>query len=68
MTKCLQNNVDSSRTALDLALTTANNMGVGLLLVSEPNINTIKNRKDWLFDHNLSTVIKVLNKNIPLLD
>ncbi|KAJ8910525.1 hypothetical protein NQ315_012822 [Exocentrus adspersus] len=53
-----------SRPAHDLALGTANELGAGIILMSEPNRNAIQLRKDWLYDTDIDTAIKVKDRNI----
>lgn len=62
--KFLQINTNRSRPAHDLALATANKIGAGIIAISEPNKNAIKNRRDWIFDEHLDTAIKVLDRRL----
>lgn len=50
-----------------MALATANEIKAGLILLSEPNRNAIRYRKDWITDLELDTAIKILNKNIAII-
>lgn len=63
--KFLQVNLNRSRQAHDLALATANEMNVDILIVSEPNRLAISNRTDWIFDRELDVGVKVLS-NMPI--
>ncbi|KAJ8971162.1 hypothetical protein NQ317_006549, partial [Molorchus minor] len=49
----------------DMALATANQIGAGIILVSEPNRNAIRNRNDWICYEDLDTAIKVLDRDAP---
>lgn len=62
--KILQINVNRSRPAHDIALATANEIGACVILISEPNRNVLHNRKDWVFDDNLDTAIKITDRNV----
>lgn len=63
--KFLQINLNRSRQAHDLALATANELSVDILIVSEPNKLAIRNRSDWISDRELDTSVKVLS-NMPV--
>ena len=65
--KILQINTNRSRAAHDMALATANSIKAGLILLSEPNRNAIRHRKDWIFDVELDTAIKILDRNIAII-
>lgn len=49
---------------MDLALATARNMGVQLVLISEPNKTVLKKHKEWVYDENLDTCIVIMDKDI----
>lgn len=49
-----------------MALATANELGAGILVLSEPNRNAIKNRKDWVCDEDIDTAIKVMDSNLVI--
>lgn len=63
--RILQINLNRSRAAHDLALETAQELKADIILLSEPNLRAIKNRKDWICDKEQNTAIKILS-NIPL--
>lgn len=62
MVKFLQINSFRRRPCHDLVLAMAKDMDIGVILMSEPNRNAIKNRKDWFYDDDLNTAIKVDDK------
>lgn len=62
--KFLQINAFRRRPTLDLAIAFANETSIDILLVCEPNRNAIRARKDWTYDHNVDTAIKVMNKDL----
>lgn len=64
--KILQINTNRSKSAHDLALTTAMKMGAGMLVLCEPNKRSIDGRNDWIYDEELDTAIKVMDKDIPI--
>ncbi|KAJ8928716.1 hypothetical protein NQ314_018681 [Rhamnusium bicolor] len=64
--KFLQINTNRSRPAHDLALATANKINAGIIAISEPNKNAVKNRKDWILDEHLDTAIKVLDRRLVI--
>lgn len=68
MIKFLQINVNRSRPAHDMALATSKNLGVGILIISEPNRNALRGRKDWFYDADLNTAIKIIDPNITIKD
>lgn len=49
-----------------MALATARDIGASVLIISEPNRQAIRGRKDWIFDANLDTAIKLLDSKIPV--
>lgn len=63
-TRMLQINTFRSRPVHDLAISTANDLGIGILLMSEPNRNAIRHRKDWIFDTDIDSAIKIMDRNI----
>lgn len=44
----------------------AQKLGAEILLVSEPNINAIRGRRDWIFDEDVKTAIKVVNNEVAI--
>ncbi|XP_033222788.1 uncharacterized protein LOC117176644 [Belonocnema kinseyi] len=64
--RVLQINTNRSKSAHDLALSTAMNMRAGILVLSEPNKRSIEGRNDWVFDESVDTAIKVLDKSIAI--
>ncbi|XP_033225993.1 uncharacterized protein LOC117178676 [Belonocnema kinseyi] len=62
----LQINTNRPQPAHDLALTTAIEIGAGMLVICEPNKKGIEGRNDWTYDEELDTAIKVLDQTIPL--
>lgn len=64
--RILQINTNRSRQAIDLALATANNLNTDVLIVSEPNISAVRNRKDWICDEHTKAAIKILNVDIRI--
>ncbi|XP_074034511.1 uncharacterized protein [Leptinotarsa decemlineata] len=51
-----------------MAVATANKLGVEILIVSEPNIRTIRGRKDWVYGDDFKTAIKLLGYNEGIKD
>lgn len=66
--KILQINTNRSRASLDMALHIGKNIKASLILVSEPNRLTIRDRKDWIFDKEIDTAIKILDKDAVIID
>lgn len=64
--KILQINMNRSRQSYDLTIATAIEMGVKVILASEPNRSTLKDRKDWMYDKEMDTAIKVMDPLIAL--
>lgn len=64
MIKFLQINTFRRRPCHDLALAMANEIGAGMVLISEPNRVAVRNRKDWVCDEDLNTAIKVTDSRI----
>lgn len=67
MTKILQINTNRSHDALDLALATARNLSVDLILISEPNKKLIE-KKGWLSDSRKDSCIVILNSDIKIIE
>lgn len=49
-----------------MAIATAKELSVDLLIVSEPNIAAIRGRKDWVYGEDFKTAIIIFNKNIQV--
>lgn len=49
-----------------MALATAHNLEVDVLIVSEPNITAIRERKDWVFDEHHRSAIKLINMDVNI--
>ncbi|XP_057656710.1 uncharacterized protein LOC130894130 [Diorhabda carinulata] len=49
-----------------MAVSVAKIIGAGILIISEPNLNFIRNRKDWVIGDDLTTAIKVNNCDISI--
>lgn len=49
-----------------MALATGRNLGADVLIVSEPNITAIRDRKDWVADEHHKSAIKILNKKVNI--
>lgn len=64
--KFLQINTFRRRPCHDVALATAKELGAGMILMSEPNRNAVRNRKDWICDEDLDTAIKVMDNKITI--
>lgn len=64
--KILQINTNRSRPAHDMALATAINQNVDILIVSEPNVSAVRNKMDWICDEDYATSIKILTNNIAV--
>lgn len=64
--KILQINCNRSYPAHDLALATAREMGVGIVVLCEPNRKAIENRNDWTYDDGMDTAIKVTDPRIVI--
>ncbi|XP_012281309.1 uncharacterized protein LOC105700220 [Orussus abietinus] len=47
-----------------MALSTANEIGVRIVLMSEPNRHAVRNRIDWICDKDIDTAIKVMDRSI----
>lgn len=60
----LQINTNRSQSALDMAYKVGLRTNASLLLVSEPNKKAIKGRKDWIYDQEMDSAIKILDKNL----
>lgn len=61
--KFVQININRSRYAHDMALSTAKQLDADVLLITEPNKNTLLKRKDWIKDEELATAINILNNH-----
>lgn len=64
--KILQINSNRSKQAHDMALSTATNLQVDCLMISEPNISSIRNRSDWIYDDSFKSALKILNCDIRI--
>lgn len=64
--KILQINCNRSIPAQHMALATARNLKAEILLISEPNKRSIRDRKDWFYDEDQNTAIKIIDTNIPI--
>lgn len=64
--RILQINTNRSKQAHDMALATARELSVDVLIVSEPNKSAMRGRKDWIFDDRLNSALKVLNTDIKI--
>lgn len=62
--RILQINTNRSRQAHDMALSTAINLKVDVLIVSEPNVAAVRARMDWICDENYNSAIKILSNKI----
>lgn len=65
--KVLQANCNRTSQSQDLALATASKLKADMIIISEPNKNSVKHRKDWICDENLDAAIKVLNKDLVII-
>lgn len=64
--RILQINVNKSKQAHDMALATARNLNVDVLILSEPNVITLRNRRDWIYDERFKSAVKILNNQIKI--
>ena len=62
--KVLRIKCNRSRASHNLALENARRVKVGILVISEPNINVIRDRKDWALGTDFKTTIEVVNHSI----
>lgn len=66
MLRILQINVNRSRTATDMAIGTARNLQVDIILISEPNKALTTARTEWLSDDRKDSAIIILNREIKV--
>lgn len=64
--KILQINSNRSRPAHDMALEAATRIEAGILIISEPNRNAIRSRKDWVYGEDLNTAIKIMPPGVTV--
>lgn len=49
-----------------MAVATASNLGATILLISEPNKRILRERKDWFYDEEQNTAIKLMDTSMPI--
>lgn len=64
--RILQINCNRSNPAQQLALETARSIGATIIIVSEPNKCIISGRKDWFYDEEQKTAIKLIDTSVPI--
>lgn len=64
--KFLQINTNRKRVALDMALATAKNLSIDIVLISEPNKAEMIKRRDWIYDDKQDSGIIILDNKIRI--
>lgn len=62
--KVLQINTNRSRPAHDIAVATATELEAGIVIISEPNLAVLRDKKDWVTDDNIDTAIKSFDRKM----